>query len=94
MQRTNIHLDEEQLRVLEQLAAENRQSVAEIVREAVDEYLAKRVGDGRVWRDRLDALLDRVQSRIPGDTAPDEIEADITAARDEVRRAHRAARRH
>lgn len=93
MQRTNIYLNDDQLRALKHLAAEERQSVAEIVREAVDEYLTKRVGDGKLWRERLDMLLERVRSRVPGDTSPSDIEADITAARDEVRRAHRAARR-
>jgi hypothetical protein len=91
--RTNIYLEEEQLRALKHLAAEERQSVADLVREAVDGYLAKRMADGALWRERFDTLIERVQSRIPTDIPPIEIEADVSATRDEVRRAHRAARR-
>ncbi len=39
MQRTNMYLDERQLRTLKHLAAENRESVAAIVRRAVDAYI-------------------------------------------------------
>lgn len=93
MQRTNIYLEEEQLRMLKHLAAEERQSVADLVRDAVDDYLAKRLVDGAPWRERLDILIERVRSRIPADVPPVEIEADISAASDEVGRAHGAARR-
>jgi len=93
VQRTNIYLEEVQLRALKHLAAEERQSVADLVREAVDDYLAKRVADGALWRERFDTLIERVQGRIPTDIPPVEIEAEVSAARDEVRRAHRAARR-
>jgi len=93
VQRTNIYLEEEQLRALKYLAAEERQSVADLVREAVDDYLAKRMVNGALWRERFDTLIERVQSRVTTDIPPVEIEADVSAARDEVRRAHRAARR-
>jgi excisionase family DNA binding protein len=42
------------------------------------------------WEQRLDQMLARVRSHIPADLTPEEIEADITAARDEVRQAERA----
>ncbi len=45
VQRTNIYLDEEQLRALKHLATEERQSVANLVRRAVDAYLAQRLAD-------------------------------------------------
>jgi hypothetical protein len=93
MQRTNIYLEDEQLRALKHLAAEQRQSVADLVRAAVDDYLAKRMADGVVWQERFEALIERVRSRVPSETTPAGIEADISTARDEVRRAHRAARR-
>jgi predicted transcriptional regulator len=93
VQRTNIYLDEEQVRALKHLAAEERQSMADLVREAVDDYLAKRMTDDVVWRDRLDEVLARVRARIPSTIPHEEIEADITAARQEVRLTHRAARR-
>ncbi len=94
MQRTNVYLEEDQLRALKHLAAEERQSVADLVRQAVDAYLARRLTDDPAWQERLDALLERVRGRIPADIPAEEIEADITAARAEVRQAHRAARRH
>jgi hypothetical protein len=93
MQRTNIYLEEEQLRALKHLAAEERQSVADLVRAAVDDYLARHLADETLWRERLDTLLTRVRSRAPSDTPSAEIEADVSMARDEVRQLHRAARR-
>ena len=93
MQRTNIYLEEHQLRALKHLAAEDRQSVADLVRSAVDAYLAKRLAEDAEWRDRLFQLLADVQSRMPAGVTSEEIEADITAARDEVRQERRAARR-
>jgi hypothetical protein len=93
MQRTNIYLDEDQVRLLKHLAAEDRQSVADLVRQAVDLYLTQRLADDSLWRERFDQLLTRVRERMPPAVTTEEIEADITAAREEVRQAHRAARR-
>ncbi len=45
VQRTNVYLEEDQLRALKHLAAEERQSVADLVRQAVDAYLARRLTD-------------------------------------------------
>lgn len=89
MQRTNVYLDEEQLRLLKHLAAEERTSVATLVRQAVDTYLADRLADDEMWNARLAGLLDRVRSRVPADVSPDDIEADITAARQDYRSARR-----
>lgn len=93
MRRTNVYLDEDQLRALKRLAAEEDQSVAAIVRDAVDIYLIKRAKSDAAWHEQMNALLDRVQSRIPPGITPEEIEADITAASEEVRQARRASRR-
>ncbi len=93
MQRTNIYLDSEQVRALKHLAAEERCSVAELVRRAVDSYIATHHADQTAWRERLDEFLARVRDRLPTDIPPEEIEADITAAREEVRRTHSAAGR-
>lgn len=90
MYRTNIYLDEEETRALRHLAAEERSSVAELVRRAVDQYLAQRLGEGKDWGERFDELVERIQRRLPAGVTPDEIEADITAAREEVRRTRRA----
>jgi predicted transcriptional regulator len=90
MQRT-IELDAAQVEALERLAAAERRSVDEIVQLAVSDYLARR-HDWSAWGDRFDALVARIQARIPPDVTPEQIEADITAARAEVR-TKRAARR-
>ncbi len=92
MRRTNIYLDDDQLRALKHLAVEQHQSLAILVRRAVDEFLAQRLKERSDWGERFDALVQRVQSRMPPDTTPAEIEADITAAREEVRAEHRAAK--
>jgi predicted transcriptional regulator len=91
MQRT-IELDDEQIRVLERLAATDCRSLDEVVQQAVDSYLVQRRRDWSEWGDRFDALVERVRAHVPADVTPEQIESDITAARAEVR-AERAARR-
>jgi hypothetical protein len=51
-------------------------------------------GDRKDWGERFDALVARIQQRIPSGVTPEEIEADITAAREEVRQIHRAEAEH
>lgn len=87
MYRTNIYLDAEQVRALRYLAAEEHRSIARLVRQAIDQYLAREFRDGKDWGERFDDLVARIQQRIPSDVTPEEIEADITAAREEVRQA-------
>jgi hypothetical protein len=89
LRRTTVELEDAQIHELERLAARQAAPVDELVRRAVDRYLAAQSDD---WGARFDALVARVQSRLPDDVIPDEIEADITAARAEVR-AMRARRR-
>jgi hypothetical protein len=79
--------------MLKHLAAEERQSVADLVRQAVDAYLAQRVADDAAWREQFDQLLARIRGRIPSSISPQEIEADITAAHEEVKQERRVARR-
>lgn len=91
MQRT-IELPEEQVTALEQLAARERRSLDQVVQLAVGDYLVRNGKDWSDWNRRFTAFVSDVRSRIPPDVTPEEIEADITAARAEVR-AERAARR-
>jgi hypothetical protein len=93
MRRTNIYLDDDQLNALKIVAATRGSSFATVVRDAVDAYLRDQVVGDLVWRTELEDLLDRVRSRIDPSITPEEIEADITEERDEVRRRHRASRR-
>ncbi len=88
--RRTIELDDEQVRALERLAAEQRRSIDDLVRQAVTGYLARRPRDWTDWNRRFDALVAQIQAHIPPDVTPEEIEADITAARAEYR-AERAA---
>jgi hypothetical protein len=90
MRRTNIYLDDEQLRALKHVAAEEQASVADLVRKAIDAYLAPRFASGKAWGLRFDDLVERIQRRVPAGVTPEEVEADITAARAEVRAARRA----
>lgn len=63
MRRTNIYLDEVQLQALKHLAADERCSVADLVRKAVDDYLSRSLTGGMLSRERLDALLEQVGAR-------------------------------
>ncbi|HEX5416215.1 MAG TPA: CopG family transcriptional regulator [Chloroflexota bacterium] len=92
MYRTNIYLEAEQVRALRHLAAEERRSVAQLIRQAVDQYLVREFQDRKDWGERFDDLVARIQQRIPANVTPEEIEADITAAREEVRQERRAER--
>ena len=85
MRRTNIYLDDDQLSALKHLAVEEQQSLAVLVRRAVDQYLAHRFGERGDWGERFDALIHRIQSRIPTELTPEQIEADISEARAEAR---------
>ena len=93
MHRTNIYLDAEQVRALKHIAAEERCSVAELVRRAVDSYIAARLSDDTDWRERLDEFLARVRARLPLEAPAAEVEADIASAREEARGLDRASSR-
>ena len=100
MKRTSIYLEEEELKLLKHLAIEEDSSLAELVRRAIRWYLATAAGRTKLapeklsdeeWSKRLESLLAKTRSRLPK-VPPEEIEAEITAAREEVREA-RAKRR-
>ena len=85
MQRTNIYLDEDQLRFLKHLAAEENKPVADFVRQAVDQFLRSRLENDVTWQSDMTALIERVRSRVSPAIDPDEIERDIREARHDVR---------
>ena len=91
--RTNIYLDDEQLRLLRHMGADRGQPVAELVREAIGEWLerqgARPVGDDE-WQRRFGALLAR-REQVTGalDLNEDQVEKDVLAAIREVRAARR-----
>lgn len=105
MKRTTIELDDEQARRLRDFSAGEGRALADIVREALSEYLARREAPTtsraieprrqipeHEWQARWDAVLQRMRAGVDPTWTPEGIEADITAAREEVRQ-ERAARR-
>ncbi len=85
----HIYLDEEHLRLLKPLAAEESKSVADLVRQVVDQFLRSRLEDPVTWQNDMAALIERVRRRLPSAIEPDEIERDIREARQDVRAARR-----
>jgi Arc/MetJ-type ribon-helix-helix transcriptional regulator len=98
MKRTNVYLDEDELKLLKHIAIEEGKSFSEVVRQALRQFLqnyrvqpAPRQIPKKEWASRLEALLQRVQRRIAENTLPGKIEAEITQASQEVRLARRKA---
>ena len=91
MQR-QIELGDDQLEELERIAGEERRSVDQLVQLAVSDYLARHHRDWSGWSRRWGSLAVEVRSSTQAGVTPEEIEADITGASEEVR-AERAARR-
>ena len=91
MQHT-VELSDDQVRELERLAAEQRVSVDALVQRAVGDYLARR-RERAEWGRRWEALVADIRSRMPPDVTPEEIEADITAASEELHAERTAALR-
>lgn len=74
MQRTNVYLDDDQLRMLRHLATEERKSVADLVRQAVDTYLMERVADDAAWREQFNQLLERIRNRVKKSASSEQAE--------------------
>lgn len=91
MHYAEIAFEDAQLDALEQRARDRGLSVSELVREIVASYLQRQEQVNEA-RGQMERLLACVHGRIPPDVTPNEIEADITAAREEWRRERRAAR--
>ncbi len=102
MTRLRIYLDDEAAALARQIAAAEKRSLADVVREAVRTYVRQRRLTGRArvqeplhlipageWRERFDEALARLRAEVPADIVPTEIEADITTARTEVRQRRR-----
>lgn len=85
MQRTNVYLGDDQIRALKHLAAEQGQSLAELVRQAVDRLLAEQVGPDPSWQKHLDRVVRPADSRAAQDAQPEQIEKDIAAEWSDVR---------
>jgi len=90
MQRTSIYLSEEQLEALRRVAKRRGQPVAQLVREAVDAWLGSqkiRPIPEEEWRRRFGEVLER-RNKIACEhgLTEEEVERDVMAAVQEVRR--------
>jgi hypothetical protein len=105
VKRATVQVDEDQAALLRRLALADGRSFADLVHEALGEYLARREGGDtpaasdpprripeEEWQARFAAALQRIRAGAPGDPGDEEIEAEITAARAEVRRGRAAGR--
>jgi hypothetical protein len=79
-------------------AAVGQGSIQDLITRWLEEKLAEtepQEADSKVngeWRRRFEDLVAEFRSGVPADASPEEIEADIAAARAEVREARRASR--
>lgn len=97
MRRTNIYLPDQQLDLLRRVSENRGRPVAELVRDAVDSWLAAqgiRAIPPDEWQARFDALLDR-RGKIAerGGFSEEAVVRDVNAAVREVRRTRTARRR-
>ena len=88
---STIHLDREIAERLTRLASATDRNVRDVVRDAVDEYLARHEIDDAAWRARLVEVVGRLRAGVPSAESPEAIECEITAAREEVRVSRAAA---
>ena len=99
LRRTEIYLDKDQECRLRRLAADEGRSFDDLVHEALGTYLTQRAvpsaGYARKprrqlpedeWRASFTEVIERFHAVAPPDVRPEEIEAAITAAVEEVRR--------
>ena len=96
--RTTISLDGEQARLLRYLALRQQCSLDEVVQQALGEHLSKhglqpgfgvrepaRQASDEEWRSGFDEAVQRIRTSVDPGWSPEEIEADITAASEELR---------
>ena len=102
MRRTNFYVDPEKLRTLKMVAASEGGSVSDLVREAIDEIIDKRLrarADSRTGTapGLAATLLDDVMRRVDAGTRADvpeaELQRDVDEAINDVRAERRARRR-
>jgi predicted DNA-binding ribbon-helix-helix protein len=90
MQHADVALEDAQYQALQRLAREDGVSVSDLVQRVIEEYLEQR---RRAALAKLDAAVAELRAHLPSDITAEEIEAEITAARNEVREERRTARR-
>jgi hypothetical protein len=103
MRRTNLYLDPEKLRALKMIAASEDASVSDLVREAIDGMIAKRLAKvdttaksgsiARLPTTLLDDVLQGIDAARSAEITQDEIERDVADAVREARTERTARRR-
>jgi hypothetical protein len=92
-----VYLDDRQLSLLQSLGTQRGQSVAGLVRTAIDEWLARegvRELPADEWQARFDALLHRrADAAEEAGFDPEAVEADVATVVNEVRAERARARR-
>jgi hypothetical protein len=74
------------LRALERAAAGEGTTIQDVAQRAIHDYLVAHVAPDPEWQRQFEEVIAQIQSRIPPEITPEEIEADITAVREERRR--------
>jgi hypothetical protein len=92
MGQLKLALSDHDLRALERAAASEGTTIQDVAQRAIHDYLVTHVAPDPDWRARFERLIAEIRSGIPDDISPEEIEADVTAVREERRR-ERLARR-
>ena len=81
----DLDRDAAEVQALNELAAHDRLSVEDVVLLAVRSYVARRTIDESEWRRRWDEVVASIRSGVSVDVTPEEIDADVRAARAEYR---------
>jgi hypothetical protein len=87
-----VVLADRDLRALEQIAKSEGSTVQDLVQRAIHDLVVSHTPPDSEWRDRFERVLAELRSGIPPGIAAEEIEADVTAVREEVREGRRARR--
>jgi hypothetical protein len=90
MARVDVAVPDQVLHALEKIAAKEGKPVDEVVTLAIDNYLATHADPDPEWRARFEQVIAQIRRGVPADLSPEEIEADVTAVREELRRERRA----
>lgn len=97
--RLQLHVSDELYDRLTAQALRGQSSVEDLITRWVEEKVTESETQGAVgpvdldWRRRMESLVSEFRSGVPTDVSPEELEAEIAAARAEVREARRARRR-
>lgn len=90
MAHVDLVLADGDLRTLERVAAIEGASVQALLERAVHRFLASHRPLDPDWHSRFEQIVNEIRGGVPANIPPGEIEADVTAVRDEVRRERRA----